>query len=394
MTNDRRPLQGVARLSIQAVIAITDLVESMHRTIATTGRRSAGTENIRTTGLTGLVYRNIRRITHVTGKSLDLSLSRLDTLLITNTPSPSQQAMHAALNGVMGDYLALKQNPLAMTMQFRQSGQPLDPGDLAGSSASPVTPVNLLIHGLCMHDGQWLRDGHDHGRALQRDLGITPVYLRYNTGLSIAENGRELDEQLETLTQTLPSTVPLNIIAHSMGGLVARSACHYAQKHRHHWLSQLQTMVFLGTPHYGAPLEKAGNWLETLMGKSPYVQPFSRLANRRSQGIKDLRHGTITDQPTTAGASGAAHPPVPLPPGVDCFAIAGTLSRHNHERGALWLGDGLVPVDSALGQHLDTDLNLGIPQQHKWLSADTGHLGLLSDPEVYQRLKRWLSPSA
>jgi hypothetical protein len=48
----------------------------------------------------------------------------------------------------------------------------------------------VLLHGLCMNDLQWRRAGHDHGRALARDLDYTPVYLRYNSGLHISTNGR------------------------------------------------------------------------------------------------------------------------------------------------------------------------------------------------------------
>src|SRR5205823_7106966 len=88
--------------------------------------------------------------------------------------------------------------------------------------------VLVLIHGLCMNDLQWQRDGHDHGAVLARELGFTPVYLSYNSGLHISTNGRELSAQLQALLDAWPCPVQrLVLVGHSMGGLLARSALHY-----------------------------------------------------------------------------------------------------------------------------------------------------------------------
>ncbi|UUZ51461.1 GPI inositol-deacylase [Massilia sp. B-10] len=88
----------------------------------------------------------------------------------------------------------------------------------------------------------------------------------------------------------------LLIVAHSMGGLVARSACHAAQEEGHSWPGLLRKMAFLGTPHHGAPLERGGNWVHLVTDLSAYSAPFSRLAKIRSAGITDLRHGSVLDE--------------------------------------------------------------------------------------------------
>jgi hypothetical protein len=54
-------------------------------------------------------------------------------------------------------------------------------------------------------------------------------------------------------------------------------------------------------------------------------------------------------------------------------------------------GDGLVPVDSALGQHEKPELTLGFPETHQWTAYATGHLDLLSRAEVYETIRSWLS---
>ena len=148
-----------------------------------------------------------------------------------------------------------------------------------------------------MNDRQWNRDGHDHGAALADELGYLPLYLRYNSGLPISSNGRALAEMLETLIGNWATPVDeLVIMGHSMGGLVARSACHHGQQAGHAWPKSLRKLVFLGTPHHGAPLERGGHGLDLVMDLSPYSMPFTRLSKARSAGITDLRHGVISSR--------------------------------------------------------------------------------------------------
>ena len=156
---------------------------------------------------------------------------------------------------------------------------------------------------------------------------------------------------------------------------------------------RLRKLVFLGTPHHGAPLERAGNWLHRVMDLSPYVAPFTRLSRLRSEGITDLRHGNLLASDWQGGSRfhhADRRTPVPLPAGVACYAIASTAGAPGSP-GSL-LGDGLVPVDSALGHHKRCALELGIPESHQWVGHGIHHLDLLCDPAVYRRLLSWLSP--
>ena len=197
----------------------------------------------------------------------------------------------------------------------------------------------------------------------------------------------------------------LTIVAHSMGGLVTRSACHLAEAEGRAWRAKLRSIVFLGTPHHGAPLERGGNWVETLLGVSRYSAPFSRLGKLRSAGVTDLRFGNVLDQHWQPHDRFAPAPPrdprddLALPAGVACHALAATLSREpDGERrrvadliGDRLVGDGLVPVDSALGHHPDPRLALGFPEDRQWIGYATGHLDLLSRVEVYEALRGSLS---
>ncbi len=380
-------LRGTSRVAVDTVLGITGLVEHLHRTIQETpGPVGAAAQADRTRGITGFVYQSVRRTTRLVGAGIDKAIGPLSGFLPDSEPSPRRDALVSALNGLYGDYLARSGNPLAIDMIFRHAGETLDLNDpaalrtaLAGAGSGRVL---LLVHGLCLNERHWLRDGHDHGAALAAELGCVPVYLRYNTGLSIAANGQLLADRLDLLVNALGGSAPeITILGHSMGGLVARSAFHHAGRGQHRWLSQVRRCVFLGTPHLGAPLERAGHGLDWIMELSPYIAPFTRLGKSRSAGIKDLRHGNIT-----RGAKRA----VPLPTTCASYAIAATLGARRGAAKDRLLGDGLVPVDSALGRSRDPVLRLAIPASHRWVAHETGHLQLLGSPAVYERLRGWL----
>jgi pimeloyl-ACP methyl ester carboxylesterase len=390
-------LRGFHRLANDATVGLTDLVEAMHHTVVRVPGVLAKSPTGRTDGIAGLVYKSVRGITRLVGVGVDVLFGMLAPLLADRPSSEEREAILAALNGVFGDYLVVSGNPLAMAMHVRSAGMPVAITGAALSAAfpDPGGKVVVLVHGLCMNDLQWTRRGHDHGVALARDLGYTPVYLHYNTGLHISANGREFGNLMEALLREWPQPIErLVIVGHSMGGLVARSACHYAARAGHAWPKRLDELVFLGTPHLGAPLERAGAWVDFLMEISPYTAPFARLGKVRSAGIKDLRHGYLRDEDWQAHAPAtvrAARTSLPLPDGVRCYAIAASKQDRANSSGAKVRGDGLVPVNSALGRHRDAKLDLALREAHRWVGYGMGHFDLLSRSEVYEHVKGWLT---
>jgi len=375
-------LRGAVRLATDATAGLTDLVEAMHERIGRLPGVKPPAQAERTRGIAGLVYKSVRGVTRIVGGSLDALLGVLGPTLGSSTPGPEREAIVAALNGVLGDYLAATGNPLATATMLRTAGP-----------ASGC--VVVLAHGLCMNDLQWQQAGHDHGAALQRDLGFTPVYLRYNSGQHVSVNARAFAAALEQLLARWPVPVQrLVLLGHSMGGLVMRSALHQAQQSGHQWPAQLTDMVFLGTPHHGAPLERAGNWVDIVLGATPYAAPFARLGKVRSAGITDLRHGNLLDEDWVGRDRFARgvdrRQPVPLPARVRCFTVAATLGARGGDTRDRLLGDGLVPLASALGQHADPARALAFRPTRQKVFHGMGHLALLGRPEVYQQLRRWL----
>ena len=389
-------LRGASRLAIEATEGVTDLVEAMHRTIgggpAVLGRPLDGPTGL----VTGLVYKTIRGVTQLVGASIDVALAQLGPLLGDSVPGAERETMLAVLNGVLGDYLAETGNPLAIAMRLRHDGHELalEPAALRAAFPQPSRKLVILVHGSCMHDRQWLRLGHDHGAALARDLGYTPLYLHYNSGLHISANGRALSALLEELVTAWPLPVEeLAIVGHSMGGLVARSACHLAEAAGQRWRGALRKLVCLGSPHHGTALEQGGNWIDVLLGVSRYSAPLARLGKIRSAGVTDLRYGNVLDEHWHGrdrfARSGDTRTPLPLPDGVDCYAVAASTSKGT-QPGRRLAGDGLVSVDSALGRHTRPELTLAFPDAHQWIAFGMGHLDLLGRSEVYETIRGWL----
>jgi pimeloyl-ACP methyl ester carboxylesterase len=374
---------GAARLGVDAVSGLSRVVESMHATIAGAPFAFGGAPAERARGMTGAVYEIIRNATRLVGSGLERvlpALTRLDELPL----SPRRELLVAALNGVLGDHLAGSGNPLAIEMGFR-------------TPQTHSSKVVVLVHGLCASDRGWKRLGHDHGEALARDLGFAPVYLRYNSGRHISTNGRELAARMDDLLDGWPGPIEqLVLIGHSMGGLVARSACHYAAASEKRWLRRLDRLIFLGTPHHGAGLERAGNLVDLLLQVSPYAAPLGRIGGNRSAGITDLRFGSVIDEDWRGlprRHRRDPRTPVPLPDHVQCHAVAASLGLTVDASGRSGRGDGLVSIASALGRHVDPRFALAFPAAHVFIAAQTRHIDLLSSPLVYDQIRDWLAPA-
>jgi pimeloyl-ACP methyl ester carboxylesterase len=392
-------LRGLSRLGVDATVGITDLVEAMHHTIASGTLIVGPSPSGRTRGLTGFVYRAVRGTTRAVGKGLDAALGLLTRPAEADASSPRREALLAALNGVWGDHLAASANPLAIPMTLRLAGRPLTLSREAFAAQWPAPGGRLLVlvHGLCMNDLQWARGGHDHGQALARDLGYTPLYLHYNSGRHVAQNGREFAALLEKLVAAWPVPVQeLVIVGHSMGGLVARSACFQGAQAGHAWLASLKKMVFLGTPHHGAPLERGGRLVDALFGISPYIRPFARLGQARSAGITDLRYGNLQDADLNGRDRHAQRRdervPTPLPAGVEAYFVAATQARRAASSlHSAVIGDGLVPLASALGEHRNPALALAVPASHRHVVTSCNHWDLLGRQDVAEQLRAWLA---
>jgi PGAP1-like protein len=410
-------LRGLAKLATQATVNVTKMAEGVTQSVWSTLGAPSGKDKDQTRGITGLVYKSIQSVAELVGRGTESLLTSLQPLLDkidldSNAPQESapREAVLAALNGVMGDRLAESDNPLATPMTLRFKNEVLN-WEAMPAKALLTGKVLIVIHGLCMNDLQWTVQVDEktvnHAETLAAKLGYTPIYVRYNTGLHTSQNGQTLSNQLELLSALWPVPMSeISVLVHSMGGLVTRSAVHAAQYSKRQWVKKLKNIVFLGTPHHGAPLEKAGNWIDVLLGVTPYSAPFKRLVELRSSGITDLRFGYVLDSdwqgedPKDSKDPKSRFKPktkqeqidrehLPLPENVACFTVAATLAAKRSLLADRLIGDGLVPLNSALGVHSDPVRTLVFAKSSQLIIYRTNHMALLGSAEVSERLLTW-----
>jgi pimeloyl-ACP methyl ester carboxylesterase len=299
----------------------------------------------------------------------------------------------AALNGFWGDAIARGAAGVALELTVRRGGREVETDSPGLANAYPdATPrLAVFVHGLCEDEQAWSMSGRrPYGARLHDELGYTPVYVRYNTGLHVSDNGRRLAEVLEHVVGGWPVGVEeVVLVGHSMGGLVARSACHYGERDGRRWVRPVRHVFCLGTPHLGAPLERAANRAGHVLGRLAETRPFADLLNARSAGIKDLRFGSCIEEdwrdcdPDEYLEDRCNE--VPFLPEASYYFIGATLTRNRDSR----IGDLLVQYVSASGDG---------PKRRIPFEADNGrHLGglnhfqLLNHPAVYEQLRDWIT---
>lgn len=398
MTADPADIAGFSQLANDAAVEISKLVEAAQQQIAQLSTTFFPEAAAPALAITGLIHETIRGIAGTVDKAVHNACApHLKSDIGSKDSSPDRERIVAALNGVVGDHLAATQNPLAISMRLRRKGRPLEirKDALLAAVHGLTGKLLVLVHGLCRNDLQWAQHGHDYGSDLARDLGYTPLYLHYNSGLHISVNGQTFADLLQTLVEQWPADLEeLVIIGHSAGGLLSRSACHCGSVAGHQWLRHLRHLIFVGTPHHGAPLEQWGNLVNVGLDLGPFSVPYARIAKLRSAGITDLRYGNVRHE-DWAGRDRFAHwpdtrTPLPLPIGVRCYAIAATKENRKASLRRKSIGDGIVPLDSALGRHQDPAMMLRFAQSRQWIGYQMDHWDLLCHPAVYERIRRWL----
>lgn len=308
----------------------------------------------------------------------------------------------AAVNGIYGDQLANRGNGFALTMGIRQHGQPVAQNSESIATAFPEATgrIVVFVHGWCMTEGSWWRlprtgeTLQPYGAGLRTDLGFTPVYLRYNTGFHISQNGQTLAGLLNRLQTLWPVPVDeIALVGHSMGGLVVRSACHYGLQREQPWTTAVRHVVCLGSPHLGADLEKGVNIASWALAKLPETSGIAYFLNRRSSGVKDLRFGALLDDdwrdcdPDEFLQDRCQEVPF-LPDAVYHFVATSAAPRAV----GLLVGDSLVRPHSASGQ--GRSRKIPFESAHGMTLTGLHHFDLLNHPSIYQKLLDWLGRSA
>ncbi|MGH2891970.1 MAG: lipase family alpha/beta hydrolase, partial [Solirubrobacteraceae bacterium] len=272
--------------------------------------------------------------------------------------APRARLAVGALNGMWGDRLHRDCSALETPMAVRVRGRDvaLDAGSLRRAFPRATPRLAVFIHGLCETEDAWRLHAPrsvPYGDRLRAEIGYTPIFVRYNSGLHISHNGRALTALLHALTEHWPVDVlEVALIGHSMGGLVARGACHYAEAGT--WRERVRHVFTLGSPHKGAPLELGANAVCHAAARVPELKPFAAPIRVRSVGVKDLAYGYVVD------ADWEGHDPdafqtntgtvVPFLQTATHYFVSASLSRDPDAPVGRMLGDLLVLRPSAWSQ--------------------------------------------
>jgi pimeloyl-ACP methyl ester carboxylesterase len=359
-------LRALTRLAFDEVGLGTGGIGQVHKAIADRAFRGPSPAKVLHDGISGAVYASVAGAASLAGRAAALAVR--DRPLST---TPRGAAVLAVLNGLRGDALEREGSELAMPMTLRVDGE--------------RTPrIAVFVHGLFETEHAWVYGGGPrYGDRLATEHGFTPVYVRFNTGRHISENGRTLAGRLEELVDDWPVEVErIVLVGHSLGGLVARSAVHAGGD----WTGRVTHVVSLGSPHTGAPLESAVHYAAAALGVVPETRPFSGFLRRRSAGIRDMRRGSLVDEDWQGrdpdALRAAACREVPLLDGARHCFVAATVTRDARHPVSRLIGDWLV-LEASASHRAQEALHVG----------GAHHLALLNHPEVYARLSEWLAPA-
>lgn len=360
---DARFLLGISQLGLSLAGELTDTVGHMHREI----HRSTplGLLPARTS-LARHIYALVKKgfllpaqLIGVAGRQVPVRDVDLMTLNV-----------QGAINGVFGDLLARQQNPLAFDMS------------LLGDAPHADKPLLLFVHGLCLHERGWESPAHQRFVDELRKQDVRVSYLRYNSGLPIADNAHQLAHLLEAVPASR-----ITLVGHSMGGLIARSALHQASEAQHRWADNISHLVALGSPHHGADAERIGNYANRLLTLSRWSAPLTRLGNLRSAAIHDLRFGSLLHSDRErCGDILHTHDPremIPVPEHVAHYFVAGTRTVDTSAKKLR--SDYLVTPGSALAEDYP-----GTDAVKRDLLHGIDHFQLMWNDAVYARLQQWL----
>lgn len=290
--------------------------------------------------------------------------------------SPTSVKAQAIVNGLWGDDLGHYESDLEISMEIRTSaGERVTDSSGRVHAPSEATPhLVVLVHGLFESEVCW-SEGGDHSsvvNGLEARPHLTMLSVRYNSGRRISDNGDDLAMMLEALCANWPVHIEsIVLVGNSMGGLLIWSACTEGERRNRTWVEKVSQVVTVATPHLGTPVEKGVAILSTALSFAGSTRPLSRFLDSRSEGIKDLRRGTGTEDGHGLASS------------IDHHAIAAVVtSDPEHPIGGV-LGDLVVrPSSASMGESQATT--------SVTIVGGTNHFAALGNPAVIDRVLEYV----
>ncbi|HSW14324.1 MAG TPA: alpha/beta hydrolase [Solimonas sp.] len=395
-------IRGAVALTGLALDQITGRVHEFHRAISDIPFKgmaplpgiNAGSEPTRLIhdSITDGVYGAVRGSMKLIFDAAETMLREVEKVAppVAVAPSFNRDMAVSALAGFVGDNMAVKRNPLTPRMGLYSAGERLELGreDLAAAYPQATRKLVIFIHGLACNEQVWdfycepdNPDTHPYASKLEHELGYTPLFVRYNSGLHISRNGARLARMISRLVERWPQRVDeIVLVGHSMGGLVARSAAAAALRENARWPALLSNLICLGSPHLGAPLERVVHAGSRLMHRYTLSRPIAKLLQSRAVGVKDLGHGYVIDEDWRGrdadfSLGGTGNTRIPRPAGARYHFFGCSIGADENDLVGRVIGDGLVLLPSSTASQL-ADADVAV-------LFKTNHLRLLNHPVIY-----------
>ncbi|MGA8680909.1 MAG: hypothetical protein WB592_10550 [Acidimicrobiales bacterium] len=402
-------IRALGRLGVQAFSGTVSHIEKAHIGLASLSFKAAPAGGVPLRAAHDVIARSTYRAVRGLGKLAGSAVAEMAPSTAGSTHPPlgsSGRSSHvqAALNAAIGDRLSAEDNPLAIRMALRAGGRdlPVDRTTLRGLVDKPSCKLAVFMHGFGETDDSWrlgsAQDGQTYGTRLAADFGYADLYVRYNSGRHVSENGRDLALLLSEVVTAWPWPVDeVLLIGHSMGGLVVRSACHYGQEGAADWVRLVRHVFLLGSPNLGAPLARWTHHTARAAAKRKDTLPFAPLLTTRSAGVDDLRFGYLLDEDwegCDAGSCGQDHRhDVPLLPTANHYTVSACVTRTPSSPLGEVVGDLLVQPASAHGrrrrrQHIPFEI------EHRHEFGGRHHFHLLNDAGIYEAMRSRLGTPA
>lgn len=389
-TADRSEWQSTGRLLGHGLGEVVNTVADMHDTIVKQVERRLpfGMANFATSHR--VFAATIYRIVGFGHRTLPATLARLAPS--EGTPISSSKlggSVLPILHGLWGDAIEARQESLAITMSLRSHGRDID--DVTCACTKPTGRLVIFMHGLFEDEQVWLQESAI-GTWFEKHEDLSPLFVRYNSGLRVSENGRRLSDLIGDIVHDWPVPVTtIALVGHSMGGLVARSAGHYAQQDGADWLPLLTHVITLSSPHLGSPVEKAVHTGDWVLRRIPQTRPLGDVVYRRSAGIKDLRFGAVVDEDWMSEDPDDflidRCTDVSLLDGVTYYWVAGWVSQDPDGVMGRLIGDGIVRFASASGRGTSRRVHM----HHGVTVTGVNHFNLVRSKAVHDQVLDWLN---
>lgn len=357
---------------------------------------------------------NVQYSASVTKDAMDISITNtdkafdtaFDSLFLARNFAHDMVYDNRVISSILGSSHDNRYGFTKIKMSFREKGKDISVIEAYNQyKASHQKKIILYVPGLFCDETVWMDciKTIDESEIVSPGIatrfqkkGFFPLHIRFNHGLHVSENGKQLLRLLDEFFALDPN-ISLEVITYSQGGLVFRSMLYYANLQKKEWLNRFRKVIFISSPDGGSYLEKVGFWFGFLLEQSPdlFLKLIGIIGNFRSDGIKDLSHGILREEDwknawhlhlfryTIQHYFGELDD-------IDAYQFYCVLGDESNKV-QMWFGDGIVERDSLTYLTERVFLKKSTPEMRSHKIPDSNHFTIIESNELFEKMDEILS---